>query len=249
MIQSVDSISSLAGLFELARGRYYTVDRGKWIFRGHSNFAYGLRPKVGRLAVQKSELARRERSLLTMFKREALQYLGAVPSNDWEWLALAQHHGLPTRLLDWTTNPFIAIWFAIDAGSDCDGALIALSAQKQARYSRQATDPLALESLVPLKYRPSVVTRRIAAQEGLFTIHPEPDVCMTDALREEWKLEMAIVPAAAKPALRYELFRQGIHRASLFPDVDGLASHIEWMHTVGPRVLLPKNAPMREDSA
>jgi hypothetical protein len=70
-----------------------------------------------------------------------------------------------------------------------------------------------------------VVTPRIAAQEGLFTLH---------ARIEEWQLEAITLTAEQKSVFRYLLFRHGIHEGSLFPSLDGLARHIAWQHTVSP---------------
>ena len=53
-------------------------------------------------------------------------------------------------------------------------------------------------------------------------------------LRDDWKLERFTVPSKAKLRLRYELYRLGIHQASLFPDLDGLSAKIKWQHTVNP---------------
>ena len=125
---------------------YIGDPRGQWVFRGHSNTAHSLTPSVGRTSQQDHE--KYEKSLFTMFRREAREYVDPPPS-DWEWLALAQHHGLPTRLLDWSTNPLVALYFAEEKCDDCDGTYYALKAPKQ--YSEERTrreSPLSFRSLL-----------------------------------------------------------------------------------------------------
>lgn len=92
-------------------------------YRGVQDADFELIPSVGRLGVEKLEtLVQIETSMLELFMKKSHTYLQSKPSNQFEWLSLAQHHGLPTRLMDWTFNPLIAL-FLVHRGSPGKAAL------------------------------------------------------------------------------------------------------------------------------
>ena len=112
-IESVSDYVSKVGKFDL---RYIA----QWFYRGHANSEYKLQPSLFRLPLKYSK-EDAERYLMTNFKAEATPHLIHTPSDENEWLAIAQHFGLPTRLLDWTTNALIALYFAVESQHDRDG--------------------------------------------------------------------------------------------------------------------------------
>jgi len=199
-------------------------NRAHSLYRGHREESWGLEPVIDR--VKHGPLTRldHERQMFLEFRRRASAFLTTTPTNDWEFLALARHHGLPTRLLDWTENPLAALFFAVEGPSDGDGAVWTYLYIGLGR-SRPATsaDPFSVKHLG--LYHPPHLHPRIAVQSSLFTVHPENWKHGTDP----WSgfLTKVVIPRHDRPRLRHELFRLGIHRAALFPDLDNAAHHIQ----------------------
>jgi hypothetical protein len=215
-------------MLDVAGTKYFTASRGQWVFRGHSNKEYRLVPSVGRTPHTSVNRRKYEESLFNIFRREAQGYLTVLPTTEWEWLSFAQHHGLPTRLLDWTYNPLAALYFAVEANEHLDGEVFALRARTQAPADVRAGSPFEISK--PVKYFPAIVSPRIRAQEGLFVACSDLECPLDETLREDWDLDRMVVPAKAKQTIRYALFRLGTHASSLFPDVDGLAARLLWQH-------------------
>src|ERR671935_223918 len=84
--------------------------RSPFAFRGHPSSSDDLSSGLLRLAAGRPDVARLELHLLRNFRKYAYGQSGT--DTVWHWLALGQHRGLPTRLVDWTYSPFVALHFA-----------------------------------------------------------------------------------------------------------------------------------------
>jgi hypothetical protein len=201
-----------------------TYNRKTDIYRGVSNIDYELIPKIGWIPKHpKRSRLTIERQIMSRFKERALPYIQFIPRTEWDWIALAQHHGLPTRLLDWSRNPLVGLYFAVEKETTSDSAIYVLQGYKVLSTSKY-TSPKECKELE--KFVPDRITSRITAQLGVFTVHPKFTIPY-----DSDDLDKIIIPNRLRKSLKQILDTYGINRASLFPDLDGLASHIVYQTT------------------
>ena len=191
-----------------------------WCFRGHADERWKLVPKIGRPPY----FWVNERRVLESWKRRALQYVTHSIRSDWDWLAIAQHHGLATRLLDWSTNPLNAAFFAVR--EQWDGNAVIYAARFYQEQPRDDDDPFEVRGV--FSFFPRGVVPRIIRQGGLFTIQETPTIALEDGVEGLEELHKIIVAQAYRSELLSELSFYGINDASLFPDLDGLGGFLNW---------------------
>jgi hypothetical protein len=197
----------------------YREDK-RWLFRGHSDPKWDLLPKAGRSPYCEVDDA----MVFNAWKRQAVEYVQYRPQNDWEWLAIAQHHGLATRLLDWTLNPLNAAFFATRETNQ--GNAVIFAAKFKLTVPNDNTKPMSFKDLA--MFRPHRVVPRITRQGGVFTIHPNPKEPILRTTKNIIELHRLEISAAYRETLLSELSFYGINAASLFPDLDGLSQFLNW---------------------
>jgi len=199
------------------------------VYRGLRKRSHPLIPSIGRFR-QKSGTAftpQRERLMLKLFRQKTFGLVD--PSlNDLAVLTVAQHHGMPTRLMDWTRNPLVAFFFAVRdefrRGERAEDSVVYLYEPAEKVVLEQDFDPFKIDSV--RRFVPKYWSPRIVAQNGLFTAHPTPI-----RLFEPPGLSQVLIKHAVRKDIKLALHNLGINSGSLFPDLDGIARHISWLRT------------------
>ncbi len=200
-----------------------------------------LLPKIARVDL-KYPIRQAERRMMQEFKRRALPLLDIQPRSTWDWLVIAQHHGMATRLLDWTLNPLAALWFAVNQpalkkkGKALPGVVWVL-VPRRGDYAVASTDNSPFTIDRTKIFRPKHIARRLVTQAGWFTVH--------DLMSKEnrfgpletnkaysARLTKLSIPPDSFAGMRSELDRFNVNASTLFPDIDGLCSHLQWANSL-----------------
>jgi hypothetical protein len=233
-----------------------------WAFRGERDERWPLFSSLSRY-LQNSGVApgawsEQEARILRIFKRKAHQFLDKPPDweDDFQWLALMQHHGAPTRLIDFTWSPYVAAFFALERTLG-DGVVWAMNPARV--DSSRAPTPVRTDPRVKdnfqrffLKGRrqfiwmgePHTMNRRLIAQSGTFAVPSVLDVAIEDMLSDadqENILAKCVLTHVVREVGMRELYRMNITYATLFPDLDGLAKsmgyELEYHWAYNPRTM------------
>ncbi len=204
------------------------------IFRGQTKASWPLLPKIARIRGGKCSL-KEEEEILKTFIKNSHPLMNIKPLTRLGWLAVAQHHGLPTRLLDWSLNPLAALWFAVAGTSPDkdDGVLWVYKPPSDTLINlldpSEEPDPFDIDRVYA--YYPQHEDLRIRAQSGVFTIHcrkkkNEQFVPFEEANIYKDTLIKILIPSESFEEIKKSLRQCGVHAASLMPNLDGLAAYI-----------------------
>ncbi|MDM8561136.1 FRG domain-containing protein [Candidatus Parabeggiatoa sp. HSG14] len=215
------------------------------MFRGVSDKSYELIPSIGRGTRDNTDnkVSSLENDLIEEFKRLSIPVLEQYPTSAFEWLFLAQHYGLPTRLLDWSSNPLVALFFAIENDNN-DGAIYVVGHEFDDQYElfdHKTADVNAetknneprLNNIIALQQdigkfifvRPKYTDQRYLNQKSIFSCHANPfeslDLLGTTKfiIKKEWKRR-----------IRAKLDLYGITHSFIYPGLDGVARELRIRH-------------------
>jgi hypothetical protein len=206
------------------------------LFRGEPKSDWTLIPSIARdtQAAMHADVSPLEDALLRDFRLAVAPILEVDPSSEMEWLFLAQHYGVPTRLLDWTTNPMVALFFAVEAHDNCDAVIHVVDHQISDQYDlfdfRTASPKkehgggiLGVFALQPNQskfvfLRPKYTDRRYLNQRSVFSCPAQPYAAL-----EVQPHERLTVRAEWKPRLREVLRTFGVAHSFVYPGLEGAA--------------------------
>jgi hypothetical protein len=248
-----------AGSWNADMGRF----RSPFAFRGLAHVDHDLSNSLIRLAAGQIDISKLELSLVRNFRKYAHAQAAAAFDSIWLWRALGQHHGLPTRLVDWTYSPLVSLHFATEhpADFDADGLVWCVNFVEANRLlpprlksileeehsdtftvemlgefpSLKAFDALGREPFVVFIEPPSLDTR-ILNQFALFSLMPTPSARLDEWLEAHPALfKRVVVPAELKWEVRDKLDQANINERTLLPGLDGLSRWLERYYLPKPR--------------
>lgn len=207
-------------------------------FRGQGNAKYMLLPSLLRFA----NGAEKEKEVFDTYRRLS-QKLTFSRKNEWELLIDMQHYFIPTRLLDWSENLGIALFFATSSHNEGDDiSLYILNPVELNRYSKKAGIPIVPDESMGLSYtenyikkfpfapqypiaiKSNFINERVLAQRGMFTVHGD-DLTEMESLCPR-AVKKIILSNEAVSEIKEFLEIANINEFTVFPDLHGLSNYI-----------------------
>jgi hypothetical protein len=250
--------------------------RSPFAFRGVSSVQHSLVTSLVRLARGRADVRRLEGALLRNFRKYARGQASDADSV-WDWLAVGQHRGLPTRLLDWTYSPLVALHFATEdpVDFDRDGAVwcvdfVEANRLLPARLRRilkdEGSDTLTAEMLSGFRnlrefdalsrkpfvvfLEPPALDDRILNQLALFSMMSDPAASFDEWMKEHPTLcRRVVIPARLKWEIRDKLDQANVNERVLFPGLDGLSRWLARYYTPIETTAEVTRLPSREAAA
>ena len=210
----------------------------EFLFRGQA-IDYPLLPKISRLEARGDKMEV-EKNLLKEFKRtNPLLINEHWPLDDWDYLYLGQHFGLPTRLLDWSNNALTALWFATGESNsyntrqEMDAVVwILMAHDDDFIIDPETMHPFDVPEMKIV--RPRIIRQRMNSQSGLFSISSNREIMAYRSISEidsyDQKLLKVKIPAERLSEIRTDLNTLGINAFSIFPELEGLCNYLQWLY-------------------
>lgn len=236
---------SLAQYYQMVEGLPGSTNG---LFRGQGNSEWELVPslyRIDNINISGGTVKRNydifEMRYLDGFFREGLPYLPPLPRNYFNDRALAQHFGVPTKLLDWTRDPLVALYFAVEKYEEQVDAAVFLLLPDSEALPEQIVDFDHFDVYSAISVTPPAIDRRIPAQKSVFTFHPYGEEKTkfvpldqrpnTGNLISDHSNTMRrgfakiTIPARHKLPLLQRLLQRGVDRRNLFPGLDGVGAN------------------------
>jgi hypothetical protein len=237
-----------------------TKERGLW-FRGTRDAEkHHLVPTLYRHATKTDaeSLTKLETELMTAFRHRSPPFVREIPKDDFELLFLMQHHGVPTRLLDWSENPYVSLFFSLEnarseePANATDAAVwvldpYALNVSALANH-RNTERILAANDVLLSAYKPQLHvdnsgalpvamygvhnSQRIVAQRGVFVLFGSSTTPMNKVplIVEKKILRQLVIAKEVKNEMFAALSNLGVTDSVVYPDLDGLAREIRYRY-------------------
>lgn len=240
-------INSISQFIEIVEDLKTKGAMSNFYFRGHVNSEFELLPQLYRPIIykdgSKGDLPKYEKEILNEFKKQATRYIESAEKWDYFTTAICgQHYGIQTRLLDWTTNALVALFFACydpnNSYENCDGMVwilddclyYSLYCKLKNMTSREMFNSLIdnkIQSENPTIFTPNDIDARIVSQSSHFMMWGTKRGALNKVIGNQEVLYPITVESSCKSIILKKLDLLGINEASVFPGLNGIGLHIK----------------------